>query len=282
MKKVVLVLAVIFVAGGFFLYRFNNGLMGMYLAHKWANAYPIVSEPLVELREPTVAPSGQKLSYSGVEFAVPWKDFDGAQERSAPEDVTLTFRSGIKMRIVRAPLNEFVSGFTPGNEHAGLEMACSPERSMAFELVCRSWQTSPRSSEAIFGKETTESDYVFLKRVFEATPDKIDRLRISSEDLQRDAILLAHKGAMMADGRRFSLFSVAGPGFKGFQEGSPKTPPTGVSLMLFDEQGAVYIDIGQKTTTGTSLSQADINLIVQTLRRTATEKPTTMKNAAAS
>lgn len=89
---------------------------------------------------------GQKLSYFGYEFEIPWSDLDETQTKLIPKGnpnrVILTFHSGLRLMVTTVPAREWAN------------------------TLPSAFKTSPQTIEAVFGHEAMQSDYIFVKRLF--------------------------------------------------------------------------------------------------------------------
>lgn len=94
---------------------------------------------------------GQKLSYFGYEFEVPWTDLDETQTKLYPKDkpeknrADLRFRSGLRILVTAIPPREWAKG------------------------LAASFHASPQAIEAAFGQDAN-SDYRFVKALYELRP----------------------------------------------------------------------------------------------------------------
>ena len=100
--------------------------------------------------------SGRKLSCLGYEFEVPWTDLDDSKTELYPKnkpDKTMalfTFRSGLRLRVAVFSTGEFRTLFTTD------------------------WKLSPQQFEQFAGRDAEKSDYLFLRKLYEFTPDKVN------------------------------------------------------------------------------------------------------------
>lgn len=192
--------------------------------------------------------SGQKVSYFGYEFEVPWDDIDPTQTKLYPEanpnKVVLTFRSGLRLSFTALPAKEYVKGLA----------------SMAH--------TSPQLIEAAYGVEATQSDYGFLKRLYELTPEKMNYWSVSPSVHYREGMLLTIKSISLLSWAKGGLFNIQNRDYRGFQQGSPQVHPNGIAVDLYSDDGSVEFIFNQKGyDRPAGVSQPEINRIAQTLRK---------------
>src|SRR5579863_3989169 len=120
-------------------------------------ALPITRVVPTQLSDGSVSQAaGAKLSYLAYEFDVPWSDLDESRTTLYPKDkpvksmARLYFRSGLQLIVV-----------------------ASPPHSMADQMMKTDFKMSPQAFSAVFGQQAADSDYEFMKRVFEFSPDKM-------------------------------------------------------------------------------------------------------------
>jgi hypothetical protein len=115
-----------------------------------------------------------------------------------------------------------------------------------------------------------QSDYNFKRLILETTPDKIT-IFTDSRSAVSHGVLLMVKAMCVGSDANSGIFSVQGKQFKGFQYGLPQNPPKQLSVELFPADGHLDLIFGQKKNGSTTISQADINRVVQTIHRVPTE-----------
>jgi len=238
---VAITLTVLFVA----IYGVAPVALSYYEARK---ALPITKIVPTELQDRSVsdAPS-TKLSYLGYEFQVPWSDLDETQTKLYPSD---------KPQKVRADLHF----------HSGLRLSVSVGPPRTFETqIANDIHTSPQVFETLFGK----SDYSFVKTVYEFSPDKIRHWPPSSSHSSRDMVLLMLKSILPSKPAESGIFNAQNASYKGFQQGNPNTEHDGIILSLYSDEGGIEFVFSLKNYKGPSLTQPELNLIIQSIRKTA-------------
>ncbi|MFY9979214.1 MAG: hypothetical protein WAK22_13375, partial [Candidatus Sulfotelmatobacter sp.] len=147
--------------------------------------------------------SGRKLSCLGYEFEVPWTDLDDSKTELYPKnkpDKTMalfTFRSGLRLRVAVFSTGEFRTLFTTD------------------------WKLSPQQFEQFAGRDAEKSDYLFLRKLYEFTPDKVNFWAWSSSTHAHDAMMLLLKSVVPAKEAETGIFGIQNESFKGFQQGGP-------------------------------------------------------------
>lgn len=197
---------------------------------------------------------GTTLSYLGCNFDVPWTDFDEAKTELFPKNkpektmARLRFRSGLQLAVFSGPPHSFYDQFT------------------------KEIKMSPQAFAAVFGARSATSDYEFMKRVLEFSPDSIPHWTTTSVVQSREQVLLLAKSIIPSSAAQTGIFNIQTPGYKGFQQGNPDDPHTakfGIVLSLYSDDGGIEILIAEKDyTTPGGVTQPEINRIVQSLHKT--------------
>ena len=232
----------------------------MILETRWiARKSPIVRETPRALPDTSISPAhGTKLSYFGYDFEVPWDDLDLAQSKTQSNPVVLRFRSGRSLMFSSSPPRHFVD-------------AVSKEMGQLDGF------------RGIYGDAPLQSDYAFWSMILAATPDQVN-LFSSRKEIVGNSMLLVMKGVALP--QRSGIFRVQTQGFKGFQWGDPKADPTHVVADLFaDDCGLEFVFFGKTKKNPESISQAEINRVLQTVHKTehipsqAASRPKLVANA---
>lgn len=200
----------------------------------------------VNLKDSSISQGpGNRLSYFGYEFEVPWNDIDG-EGKLTPNRVLLTFRSGLQITATAFPAKEFVNGVA----------------SSFFGM-------SPQDFEAKFGYEVTRSDYEFLNRLYEFTPKKMNYWALSSSVHYRECLLLMIKSTSLLPWAADSgIFTIRNQSYAGFQQGNPQARPTGFVVDLYSDEGGIEFILNQKDYQNPAgVSQAEINRLIQSLHK---------------
>jgi len=226
--------------------------LSIYATRKAPSVTRLTPEALEDLSISTA--QGEELSYFGYQFEVPWNDIDETQTKLYPRDkptrVVLTFRSGLRLMVTDIPAGQWV------------------------RALSSDFHFTPRQIEAAFGKEATQSDYSFDQMLYEFTPDKMDVWSLSSLVHNRDNMLLLIKSMALSRDANSGIFAIQNPAYKGFQQGTPKSPWDGFIFDLYPDTDRMEFILSQKNRPGPGrVSQAEINRIVQSLRRVAPAQP---------
>ena len=132
-------------------------------------------------------------------------------------------------------------------------------------------------------REEAVPDYASLKRIYEATPDKVHYSSLIEGWGYRDAHFLLFKWAFLqaighpgggSNPAETGIFNLQSRGFNGFQYGDPRSRPDVFQLRLYSDGGRVeviFVQGGYHEPSG--VTQPEINRIVQSLRKTAPTTP---------
>jgi hypothetical protein len=213
------------------------------------NAPPVARVVPTDLKDSTVsAVPGEKLSYFGYEFEIPWSDLDETQTRLYPTassekcKVDLHFHSGLRLVVTAIPPKEWVNG------------------------LAEKMRVSPQRIYFILGS----ADYPLVRTVYEFTPDKMNHWAFSSQVQGREEFLLTVKSIAMLKSANTGIFNIQNEHFKGFQEGNPQVRQDGIALQLFSDEGSIeFIFLQRDYQNSVGVTQPEINRIVRSLRRTS-------------
>ena len=206
----------------------------------------------VNLKDPSISEAaGSRLSYFDHEFELPWSDIDGSRTHLDPNlnRVDLKLRSGLQVSATVLPGKDVINGIASG-------VQLSPQLFDAFV-----------TSE--FGTDANRSDYEFLTRLYDFTPEKMNRWALSPSTHYREAMLLTIKSmALLPWAADSGVFKVCNADYKGFQQGNPQTRPTGIVVSLYSDDGGIEFVFNQKNYDyPAGVSQAEINRVIQSVRK---------------
>lgn len=245
---VVVALALVFVGVN----RIAPVALSFYAAKK---APTVASVVPVDLKDKSVSKApGEKLSYFGIEFEVPWTDLDETQtklyprEKSGKTKVDLRFRSGLRMVVSVHQPREWVNDFPTDMK-------------------------VPRQDlESTFGRETMESDYSFTKALYEFTPDNMNPWTASLDRNNREELLLLIKSLALPKAAETGIFNLRNQSYAGFQEGNPRVRQDEIVVDLYSDDGSVEMIFFQADYRNyKGVTQPEINRIIQSLRESAQE-----------
>lgn len=221
-----------------------------------SKAIPITRVVPAELKDLSVASApGERLSYLGYEFEVPWDDLNESQTILMPKDrpdknrVILNFRSGLRIMATR----------------------CQP-REMADEFMRGDFKMSPAAFAAVFGPKAADSDYEFTRRVFEFSPDNMHHWALGPPVHAREFLLLLTKSMVPSKSAESGIFNVHNATYEGYQQGNPRAPSAkedGIVLTLYSADDTIELVFAQKRSTHL-ITQPEINRVVESLHKAPT------------
>lgn len=222
-------------------------------------ALPITRVVPTSLSDQSVSrAAGAKLSFLGYDFDIPWNDLDESRTTLYPKDnpvksvARLYFCSGLQLIVTAIP-----------------------PHSMADHMMKTDFKMSPQAFSAVFGQQAADSDYEFMKRVFEFSPDKMHPWAFSTAVASREQFLLLTKSIVPSNPAKTGIFYVNGGSYNGFQQGNPELRPDTLLLDLYSADGGFEILFVQKNYENSrGLTQPEINRIVQSLDKAAPSKVT--------
>jgi len=200
-------------------------------------------QPMASL-EANSAP-GMKLVHAGFSFEVPWDDLDLPNCKFGGNIAVFKFRSG-----------RTLSFFGPGDNHED-----------PLSTVGRSLGDGKGNMKALFGTDTTRTNYSFQRALLEATPHDVSPFSPRQEAVRSSMLLIMKR--VSAVGGETGLFEVKANGWKGFQFDDPSKSPRKVTLEVYDNQDRkieIVFCPGKPGQAG--VSQADINRVLQSLHTT--------------
>lgn len=224
--------------------------------HAARTASPVARMVPADLTDLSVSQTPRnKLSYVGYEFEIPWDDCDESQTKFVPKDdpfmVSLVFRSGRRLIVSASPARVFPDGFA------------------------RDWKVSPQSLESIFGNQAMQSDYNFLKSLYQFTPDNMHYWALSPDIHYRESFLLSIKSAALSKSAETGIFNIQHHGYRGFQQGDPSRPGR-IIVKLFSDQGSIELFLsGKDAQSDAGITQPEINRLVQSVRKVVQNQPKT-------
>lgn len=249
LATIVITLAVAFIG----IYWISPVALSLYSSRK---ALPITRVVPTNLKDRSVSQAaGAKLSYLGYEFEVPWSDLDESKTEFYPKDkpektfARLHFRSGLQLLVMTGPPHSFVD-----------------------QMTRTDFKMSPQAFAAVFGQQAVVSDYEFMKRVLEFSPEKMHPWTFSSVIASREQVLLLTKSIVPSSPSETGIFYLDNGTYKGFQQGNPLARRDSLLLSLYSEDGSIEIFLVQKQFANPAgVTQPEINRIVQTFHKAASQ-----------
>ena len=216
-------------------------------AHSAARKLPFVKRTPIGLTDLSVSRApGAKLSYFGYEFEVPWADIDREKTKVVGGNkAIIAFRSGNTISFWSGPAHEFMN------------------------YLLEQGKIDRQTFGKLYGDEALRSDYDFQRLILETTPNKVTVFS-SRRTAVSQGLLLFVKAISVPGDPNSGIFAIQGKEFKGFQYGVPQNPPKRLAVELFPDNDHLEFLFSQKKD-GPTISQADINRIVQTIHKVPAE-----------
>ena len=217
---------------------------------------PIAKSVPIDLQDLSVSKAkGEKLSFKGAEFEVPWNDVDEKKSRVVGGWALIVFRSGNSIILCVTPPKDFMND------------------------MFRNKIASPELFAGLYGSDVLQSDYALKKAIFETTPSEINLLTPANRASGLSSVLLIK--AIMPPTTDWAIYNVKSTTFKGFQLGDPRRRPKKMSLDLHGDDVEIEINIEQVPSGPTpAITQSEINRIIQSAHRTLNAQPSLTVNPA--
>ncbi len=196
--------------------------------------------------------AGTQLSYFGYKFEVPWTEIEKEEIKNSAAIVS--FKSG-----------KGIIFFKPGESVDFFEEFTKEMPGIIDRLIL------------LFGKESIQSNYSFYQSILNATPEHLS-VFMPRREAFKTFIRLVLKG-MIVKSLEPSLYSFAHEKLRGFQFGNPNYAKKGVLIYAFDiNDSEVEFSVFVTKDSDTSLSQVEVNTIIQTLKLMSGEKGVGLHN----
>jgi hypothetical protein len=227
----------------FYLWFFGTQTFFALWARNVGRKVPIVKSVPAELSDASVSQAkGERLSFRGAEFEVPWNDVEEEKIRVVGNWLVVPFRSGNSIVLCVVPPDAFIADMKKSN---------APD---------------PELFKAIYGPDVLRSDYALYKAILETTPSQINLFTPGNRAAGLGSILLIK--AVMPPTTDWAIYNVQSRDFKGFQLGDPIRRPQKLCLDLYAQNVHFEINIQQGTTSPVpAITQAELNRITQTVRQ---------------
>src|ERR1700740_394126 len=167
LMRAMVALGILVIAGGVYLYYFGAQTYFAFLARRMGRQVPIVNTVPVELANLTVSQAtGEKVSFHGVEFELPWDDVDREKTRNVGNWYAIRFHSDKAIILCVGAPGDFTKG------------------------LYKDKVATPGEFKALYGKDVVRSDYALKKAIFETTPRDITLLTPAGKAAGLSAMLL--------------------------------------------------------------------------------------------
>jgi len=237
------------VVGGAYLWLFGPQTFFALQSRKMGRDVPIIKSVPTELRDLSVSKKpGQKLSFMGVEFEVPWDDVDQNKSRIVGTWAFIHFRSGNSIIL------------------------CVDKPKGFMSTIFRDKIASPELFTRLYGPDVLNSDYALKKAIFETTPSDITLLTPSNRAAGLTSVLIIK--AIMPPTTDWAIYKIQTTGLRGFQLGDPERRPKKMCLELEGDDVEIEFNISQAESGPIpSITQSEINRIIQSAHTIKNAQP---------
>jgi len=231
------------IAAGAYAWYFGFATVAVVEARYTAKQVPIVRKLPVRLTDSALTQSpGRKVDFCGYDFDVPWSDLNDSKTKSSPTKQIMHFDSGLVVAVT-----------------------CSPPRTFV-NIFLSTGKLSAEDFRQVFGQDALQSDYALTRLMLETTPNRVT-LRTGRKDAIATLVMLMVKG-LATPPADSGIFLVHTNEFEGFQYENPALHPKRVLVDLFaPDQSLEFTFLLNYEGASPSVSQADINRVVQTVRK---------------
>jgi hypothetical protein len=246
-KRVCLALGTAVILGTMYVGLFGVQTFFAIKSRKIGREIPIVKSVPSELQDLSVSNArGQKLSFMGIEFEVPWDDVDESKSRIVGNWALIVFHSGNSIILCVGKPKGFMSD------------------------MFRDKNASPELFTRLYGPAVLNSDYSLKKAIYETTPSDITLLTPSGKAAGLSSVLIIK--AIMPPTTDWAIYNIQTSGLRGFQLGDPVRRPKKMSLELDGEDVEMEINISQ-VEKGPAITQSELNRIIQSAHTIKNAQP---------
>ncbi len=213
------------------------GCQTVLAVYAWYSGWeiPYLWKVPVPLSEQSISKApGRRLSYFGYEFEVPWNDLDEAHTKLLRNWQVISFKSG-KMIVF---------------------MGHEPDGSLKTNPAVRTFMRE----EIIPGRYGY--DYAIIGQILDASPDEITPFTSRRKAIGAFGSLTLKQVWLDAES---GIYMIDTPEFHGFQYGNPESGVREIRDELYSKEGSVGFMFPRRN--GALVSQAEINRVIQTVRR---------------
>jgi hypothetical protein len=248
-KRVGLALGIALILGTVYAWLFGVQTFFAIETRKIAREIPIVKSAPRELQDLSVSDApGQKLSFMGIEFEVPWDDVDEGKSRIVGSWALIFFRSGNSIILCVDKPKGFMSS------------------------MFRDKTVSPELFTRLYGPDVLNSEYSLKKAIYQTTPSDIALSTPSAKAAGLSSVLIIK--AIMPPTTDWAIYNIQTTGLRGFQLGDPIRRPKKMSLELDGDDVEIEINISQAEKGPTpAITQSELNRIIQSAHKIKNAQP---------
>jgi hypothetical protein len=243
-KRILISLGTAIALGGIYLCFFGVQTISAIVVRYGSREIPGVSRVPAPLPDSTVSSIPHKrISDSGYEFELPWDDVDQDKAYGA-----------IHLVIFHSKNVLWFSTF--------------PRKSL-INCIMENQHLDAQKFQQLYGENAFASDYNFHRALLEATPSEITPFISRNQAIRLQSLVAIKALSMPIAGS--GLFAVETADAKGFQFEDPQAHPRKITDDLYSDAGGVELIFFQKTDgTAPTLSQAEINRVIQSIHKVPT------------
>jgi hypothetical protein len=246
---VAITIAVLLVLAGLFGYQ--TGMI--FETRHMASQFPVIDKTPVALNDLSVSQAvGKTFSLPGYTFALPWSEIDESKSKVFKTKLLIALHSGNAVIASSVPAQDFING------------------------IESDFNVTREKLRQGFGDQAVKSDYNFRRLILYTTRKQI-ALTMPWGASSSVTMLLLLKG-VMAPANDSELYAIETKELKGFQLGDPTLRPPKIAVELYDDDGEIELIFAQKPSgLVASISQADLNSVIQSVRKTPTAEASLAK-----
>jgi len=248
-KQTLTAVAIVVIACGTYLWFFGPQTFFALQSRKIGREVPIVKSVPAELQDLSVSKApGERLSFMGVEFEVPWDDVDESKSRIVGTWALIFFRSSNSIIL------------------------CVDKPKGLMSNMFQDKIASPELFTRLYGPDILNSDYAFRKAIFQTTPNDITLLTPAGKAAGLSSVLIIK--AIMPPTTDWAIYNIHTTGMRGFQFGEPKRRPQKMSLELDGDDVEIEINLSQSGSgSAAAITQSELNRIIQSAHTIKNAQP---------
>ncbi len=246
-KRILITVGSVLVFGVIYLCLFGLQTGLALMARYQYRSLPEIAQTPIALTDSSVSDTQhKKITHMGYEVELPWDDVDEQKSKIAGPICLTAFHSGNAFWFSKFPPKEFVN------------------------LVTKTPKLNPQNLRQAFGDDAFQSDYGFMSKMLQVTPKGIRPLG-SRQEAVAGSMMLIIKAVSMPRAES-GIFAFKVKDLQGFQYGNPQSRPYKIEDQLFGNDGGIELIFYQKVGgSETSISQAEINRVIQSIHKVPTQ-----------
>lgn len=219
-------------------------------ARRMGRQAPIANSTPAELRDTAISSvRGSTISFDGIEFEVPWAEYDREKSKVVGSWALLHFLPNRTILLCVAQPKSFMND-------------TFKQKEMTPELLT-----------SLYGPDVLDSDYNVKRAIYGTTPSEITLFTPSGRAAGLASIVLIK--SIMAPTTDWAIYNVQGDEFRGIQLGDPIRRPRKMCIELYAKDDFEFEFNLEQTATGPTpaILQSELNRIIQTAKRVSPAEP---------